>query len=369
MSGPATGERSGPGLRVATVAGVPVYVGASWLLLAVLITVLTAGDLERLGGTAYLVGAGRALTLLVAVLVHEAAHAVSARLLGLEVHRVVADLWGGHTAYDPRGATPGRSAVIAVCGPLANLVLAALAAGGRLLTTDGSVPDLVLWGAVWFNLLLAVFNLLPGLPLDGGQLVDAAVWAATGRRDRGLVAAGWSGRVLALGVVALVLGPSLAAGRTPGLVSLVWVLLVAGFLWVGASAAIQNGRARRLLGAVRLGDVASPVTGLAAEATLGAALRSPHLVVCPDPAGRPTLVLLPLPDGRDLATLDPATPLGAVATRVPEECVVEAAPDADVTDVVVAMQSTRWGVAVLTRGGVPWGVVGSDAVNRALGGS
>ncbi|HYN29170.1 MAG TPA: site-2 protease family protein [Dermatophilaceae bacterium] len=366
MSDTPSGERSGPGLRVATVAGVPVYVGASWLLLAVVVTVITAGDLRELGATAYLVGAGRALTLLVAVLVHEAAHAVTARRLGLVVHRVVADLWGGHTAYDPRGVTPARSALIAVCGPLANLALAALAAGAGLFVASDGVVGLLLWGAVWFNLLLAVFNLLPGLPLDGGQIVDAAVWAATGRRDRGLVAAGWSGRVLALLVVAAVLVPPLVSGTPVVLFSVFWAVLVAGFLWVGASSAIQGGRARRALGRVRVGDVAAPVAALAPDTPLGTALRQGHLVVCPDAAGRPTLVLLPLPDGRELAALDPSLPVSAVATRVPDGCLVEADAGADVTDVVLAMQTTRWGLAVLTSGGRPWGVVGADALNGAL---
>ena len=130
---------------------------------------------------------------------HEVAHAVAARLLGFRVHRIVATLWGGHTAYDGTGTTPARSAVVAVGGPLANLALAALGA-----VATATLP----WPAsefarsfTWLNLLLAGFNLLPGLPLDGGQLVQSLVWWLSGRRDLGLVVAGWCGRVLAVGVV------------------------------------------------------------------------------------------------------------------------------------------------------------------------
>lgn len=359
-------ERTGPGLRVARVGGVPVHIGASWLVLAAVVTVLTASNLSSLGSAAYVVGLGYALTLLAAVLVHEGAHAAAARALGLEVHRVVADLWGGHTAYDGRTVTPGTAAVIAVCGPLSNLALAGLAFLAGFLVGDGGVPGLLLGGAVWVNTLLAVFNLLPGLPLDGGQLVDAAVWRLTGRRDRGLAAAGWSGRVLAAGVVAVVLLRPVTQGRAPDLFTVAWSVLIAGFLWSGATAAINNGRARRLLARARVRDVAGPVALLAPEAPIGAVRTAGGVAICLDERGRPTLVLLPLPDHRSLDDLDPGTPLNAVATRVPDDCVVEARPEDDLTDVVLAMQSTRWGVVVLTDGGRPWGVAGADAVNAAL---
>ena len=173
-----------PGLRVATLGGVPVYIGKSWGILAVIIIALIGPQLQdRLGATAYLVAAAYALLLLLAVMVHEAAHAIGARAFGFPVHRVVADLWGGHTALDVSRSTPGRSAVVAVVGPLANLLLSALGYAVAAMLPDGIAHGLAnIFG--FLNLMLALFNLLPGLPLDGGQLVEAAAWKLTGDRYR-----------------------------------------------------------------------------------------------------------------------------------------------------------------------------------------
>src|SRR5829696_446489 len=116
-------------VRLGQVAGVPVYLDRTWLFLAAFIawTGWQAGrDLGTGGALAYAAWLVRGI--LLAVLGHEVARALSARLLGFRVHRIVATLWGGHTAYDGTGTTPGRAAVIAVSGPVANLALAAVGA-------------------------------------------------------------------------------------------------------------------------------------------------------------------------------------------------------------------------------------------------
>jgi Zn-dependent protease len=350
-----------PGLRVGSVWGVPVYLGTSWFVLALVIILITGQSLRSLGGTGYVVGVLYVLALLVAVLVHETAHAVVGRALGLRVHRIVADLWGGHTSYDAEGANPGNSAVVAVAGPIANGLLGV----GAFLAQPafaGEVPSLLVWGIAWTNLLLAAFNLLPGLPLDGGQLVESAVWAFTGRRDRGLVAAGWSGRVVAvLVVVWMVLRPMLA-GRSPSLTSVVWVLLVAGFMWTGATGAIRHGQARRALVGVTATSVSRPCIELPASTPFTEALAHGRLVVSRDERGIPTLVLLSLPEQEPA----PGTPLSAVVTRVPDEAVLEVAPDADITRIIQAMNSTGWGVCVLTSEGRPYAVADAESVNLAL---
>ena len=134
------------------------------------------------------------------VLCHEAAHAVVARRCGYAVERVVVNLWGGHTAFSTPAPSPGRSALVSISGPIANALLAL--AGWALLGTVGyDVPWLLLSAWTLSNAFVAVFNLLLGLPLDGGYLVDALVWRVTGRRSAGMIAAGWGGRIVTLGAL------------------------------------------------------------------------------------------------------------------------------------------------------------------------
>lgn len=162
-----------PGLRIATLAGIPVYIGRTWPIIAVVILVLYGPSLQAsrpdLGSGAYLVAAAFALLLLVSVLAHEAAHALVARAFGYRVSRVVADLWGGHTAYESAGKTPGASALVAVVGPATNGVLAVIAWQLSHLVPGGGVAHILLGATAWTNGFVALFNVLPGCPWTAGS--------------------------------------------------------------------------------------------------------------------------------------------------------------------------------------------------------
>jgi Zn-dependent protease len=349
-------------LRLGRVAGVPVYLDRTWLFLAAFIawTGWRAGrDLGT--GMAFAYAGWLVAGILLAVLGHEVAHALAGRLLGFRVHRIVATLWGGHTAYDGTGTTPGRAAVIAVSGPLANVALAGLGALAMVL-----LPwpwEEFAWSFVVLNALLAVFNLLPGLPLDGGQLVESLVWSLTGRRDRGLVVAGWCGRALA---VLLVLGFVVVPLARGALDTFDGVLagVMAWVLWTGATAAIRRAPLERLLRHVRPEHVLDPVTVVPATTPVGELVGLSSRVVALDERGRPTLVL-PMPSAGtpDLATVPPTTRLSSLVVRVPDECVVELAPGADAEPLLRAMAVTGWGEVVVTSGGTVRGVVTSSRLN------
>ena len=357
--------RSG-GLVVARVGGVPVQIGASWLLLAAFITFIVGSGAPELGALAYVVGVAYAVSLLVSVLVHEGAHAATAHAAGLPVHRVVADLWGGHTAYDPRLSTPGKAALIAVVGPVANLALAAVAWVASLAVT-ADVPGRVLYGVAFVNLLLAVFNLLPGLPLDGGQLVDALVWRITGRREAGLIAAGWTGRVVTVGVILWFVVRPLLSGDQPTLTSIVWMGLIAMFMWQGATAAIRTGQARQMLGRGTVAQVVQAVPVLRPHDLLEAAAATAGYAVVVDPGGRPVALVLP----QDAATVPrerwSSTPVSALARVQPERWVAETRREDDLTAVVTAIQETQSPVVVAVQEGRVLGLVTVEAVNRAIG--
>ena len=259
------GRRGPRRLRLATVAGVPVLLSPSWLVIAAVITFLFSGTAASATGlptgpAAYAVAFVLAVLLAVSVLLHEAAHAVAARRLGLHVSEIVVDLWGGHTALG-RPQTPGASAVVSVVGPLANLALALVAWVLREQmpsTVPGSpaaVVSFLLLGTAVSNALVGVFNLVPGLPLDGGRVLEALVWRVSGDQDTGGLVAGWAGRVVAVGLGVAVLAPPLLAGDRPSTVTVLWVGLVAVFLWRGASASIVGSRFRRRAARVDLGGV------------------------------------------------------------------------------------------------------------------
>ncbi|MEV7100031.1 site-2 protease family protein [Micrococcus luteus] len=292
MSGPAS-------VRLGTIAGAPVRLSWSWLLIAAVITLAFGPQIQRalpaIGSVAYGVALGYAVLLALSVLVHEAAHALTGRAFGQRTEEIALTLWGGHTQFRSPSARPLDTVLTAMAGPAANLVLAGLAHLAARAVPGPSVPALLLEVTVWANLLLAAFNALPGTPLDGGRMVESAVWAATGSRARGVEAAGWAGRVVAVGVLAAVLGPPTLAGRAPDLFVVLLVAWVALTLWRGADDAVRHGRWSRRLETLRLEQVEAPAVALPEHLSVAEALAQAddgrRAVVAVDGAGRPRGVL------------------------------------------------------------------------------
>ncbi|KYK02493.1 MULTISPECIES: site-2 protease family protein [Micrococcus] len=323
MSGPAS-------VRLGTIAGAPVRLSWSWLLIAAVITLAFGPQIQRalpaIGSVAYGVALGYAVLLALSVLVHEAAHALTGRAFGQRTEEIALTLWGGHTQFRSPSARPLDTVLTAMAGPAANLVLAGLAHLAARAVPGPSVPALLLEVTVWANLLLAAFNALPGTPLDGGRMVESAVWAATGSRARGVEAAGWAGRVVAVGVLAAVLGPPTLAGRAPDLFVVLLVAWVALTLWRGADDAVRHGRWSRRLEALRLEQVEAPAIALPEHLSVAEALAQAdggrRAVVAVDGAGRPRGVL----DLTAAAGLTPArrttTALAAVAVALAPEAVL-----------------------------------------------
>lgn len=323
MSGPAS-------VRLGTIAGAPVRLSWSWLLIAAVITLAFGPQIQRalpaIGGGAYAVALGYAVLLALSVLVHEAAHALTGRAFGQRTEEIALTLWGGHTQFRSPSARPLDTVLTAMAGPAANLVLAGLAHLAARAVPGPSVPALLLEVTVWANLLLAAFNALPGTPLDGGRMVESAVWAATGSRARGVEAAGWAGRVVAVGVLAAVLGPPTLAGRAPDLFVVVLAAWVALTLWRGADDAVRHGRWSRRLETLRLEQVEAPAIALPEHLSVAEALAQAdggrRAVVAVDGAGRPRGVL----DLTAAAGLTPARrttiALAAVAVALAPEAVL-----------------------------------------------
>jgi Zn-dependent protease len=297
------------GIPLGRIAGIPVVLAYSWFIIAAFTVIVYGPVLQRnspgLGVTAYFVAFAYAVLLLISVLVHELAHALTAKIYHWPTEKIVLNLWGGHTQFESFTASPGRSVLVAMAGPAANFVLAA---GGWLLVSSGNltgVADILANIFVWANFLIGVFNVLPGLPLDGGRLVESAVWKATGSQEKGTIAAGWGGRIIVVALaVWFVVLPLLSGGRPDTSLMLI-TLLVGGFLWMGASASIQQARLRGRLHLVDAAALAEPAVGLPHSATVAEVLAL-------SPAGTPAVVLFD-GDGRPVALVD----AGAAATVPP----------------------------------------------------
>lgn len=251
MSGPQASPEAPrpPGtIRIGTIAGSPVLVSSSWFLVAALIAVVVSPRVEQvqpgLGLGKYVVGLAFAVVLYLSVLLHEASHALMARHYGFPVSTITLHFLGGVTAIEAEAEEPRQEFWIAVVGPLTSIGVGLGALGLWFVTPDG-VLRLVVEGLAGGNLLVGALNLVPGLPLDGGRVLKSAVWKVTGSVHRGTVVAAWGGRVTAFAVLFYPFAQQRLFGVVPGVVDFVLAVVIALFLWNGASATLANARVRR----------------------------------------------------------------------------------------------------------------------------
>jgi len=281
-SDPESGQRSprAPSprgtFRIGTIAGSDVLVSSSWFLVAGLIAFVMAPRVEQiqpgLGGWKYVVGVAFAIVLYLAVLLHEASHALVARRYGFEVHSITLHFLGGVTAIEGEARSPRQEFWIAVVGPITSLAVGAFAVGLLFVTPDGLLL-LTVEGLAGANILIGLLNLVPGLPLDGGRVLKAAVWQLTGRAETGIVAAGWGGRVTAVAVLLWpFLQPSVTGVETT-LLDMVLAFVIAMFLWTGATQAITAAQIRTRVGEVVARDLARRTLAVPDDLPLAEAIR------------------------------------------------------------------------------------------------
>ncbi len=361
----------GSGISLGRVMGVPVRLAPSWFVVAIVVVVLFAPSVEQSTGLSapatWVVAALFAVLLLLSVLVHEVAHAATARALGLPVTEIVANLWGGHTQFSDESPTPRSTALVAVTGPLANAALALVGWVGLTYAHHG-VVHVLLVALVLTNAFVAVFNLVPGLPLDGGRVLEAAVWAVTGNRSTGTLAAGWCGRAVAVLLLLVMVGRPLMRGEQPVLTSLVWSVMIAALLWQGATGAIRVARLRRSASRVRLADVVRPALGLPADsaAWLDLSDDDPRALVALGPEGAEGILDVPARQSLRGTGGPPAgTPLRAVVTVLDPVVAVPAGATGNDLLTVLATRPARQYLVVDGAGHVV-GVVDGQVLAEAL---
>ena len=262
-------------MRIARPFGIPVYISPYWFLIAGLFILLYANSAVLAGssGIRYVVAAAFVVLLWVSVLVHELSHSLVARGFGLPVRQILLYPLGGYSEIEQEPPTPGKEFLVSAAGPALSLGLAAAGYGLIAALDPLGLPGLLIKQLVWANLLVGIFNLLPGLPLDGGRMLRAGVWKLTRKPTTATVVAAWAGRVLAVAV--LVLPPTLLAlaGDQVQIVDVVWFGVIAAFMWSGATQTLRATRARRRLPALQARVLARRAIPIPATLPLAEAIR------------------------------------------------------------------------------------------------
>lgn len=311
-------------IRIGTIAGADVLVSTSWFFIAAIIAVLVSPRIEQvspgLGGWKYVAGAAFAVILYLSVLLHEASHAWMARRYGHGVSSITLHFLGGMTAMEGEARNAKEEFWIAFVGPVTSLAIG-LASLGALVSMPDGLVRVGLEGLAGANLLIGAMNLIPGLPLDGGRVLKASVWGLTGNVDRATMVAGWGGRVLAVLVVGWPLYLKMIFSVDPAFVDYLLAVVLAIFLWGGATASMQHATLRRRIPALQGRLLARRAIAVDADLPLAEAVRLAQdsqagSIVTRGADGRPAglvneAALLAVPTERR-----PWLPTSAVATAI-----------------------------------------------------
>ncbi len=362
----------GRSFRVATIAGIPVNVDSSWIWIAVLAVYTLYGwfdgtGLGTQGALAYAV-LGAALFFF-SVFLHELAHAVTARISGIAVEGITLVFFGGFTAARSEQKGAGPSFAISALGPVTSLVIgAALWVAASIVdpnTAGGPGPTepiaAIMLVVARINVALAIFNVLPGLPLDGGRMLQAAVWGITRDRDKGTRVASYGG--MAVGVA--LFGLAILRVTRDDLFGAVWLGLIGSFIFQGARAAQQRiVLDRRLVDATVADAMDPPPTAVPADLTLSAALdrflRGREDEAVPVVHDGVVIGMVSFASARELGSRDPLRPVREAT--IPLDQVVTAAPDEPLDGVLERLGTQR--AAIVVDHGRLVGAVDAGAIVR-----
>lgn len=219
--------------RIGSLFGIPLFLDPSWFFILVLVTIINALNFSHSFGSAVAWGAGlvMALLLFASVVLHELGHSLVARSQGIKVNSITLFIFGGIASIEQESKTPGEAFQVAIAGPAVSLTLSVLLYSLSHALPTSTIGHRVAFELASINFFLALFNLIPGLPLDGGQVLKAAVWKLTGNRFQGVRWAAKTG--MTLGGVAIAFG--LVMILLTGDWGAVWITLIGGFVFRNAA--------------------------------------------------------------------------------------------------------------------------------------
>ena len=268
-------REAGPGIVLARPFGIPVYISPYWFVIAGVFIFIYANDLASTlhGSTRFIVAAAFVVLLYVSVLIHELSHSLVARGYGLPVRRILLYPLGGFSEIEREPPTPGREFLVSAAGPALSLALAACGFGLMHVVSPYTIPGELVKQLCWANLVVGIFNLLPGLPLDGGRMLRAAIWKLTGRQSASTIAAAWAGRLIAVSLFVVPFVYGAVRGTGGNITTVLWRAVIAAFMWTGAGQAIKATRFRERLPALQARRLARKAVSVAANTPLAEAIR------------------------------------------------------------------------------------------------
>jgi len=315
-------------IRLGRIAGIPIGMHWTVVVIAALITDMLLGVLptaipHQSAGLYWAVAVAGSVLFIAALAAHEIAHAIVARRCGVQVRSVTLWALGGIAELEGEPPTARADLQIAIAGPVTSLAAGLVFGGAAILDRSWHGPAVVTAMLAWLsmmNVALAVFNLLPGAPLDGGRILRGLLWKWYGDRQRASRAAARSGQVLGIGICAIGVLELLAWRGIGGL----WLMLIGWFLVTMARAEQQSDAAREALAGLLVRDIMLPHPDIGAAWSdvadfTGRVVLSSHQTVFPivslggDLAGVVFAGALARVPDADRAT----TRLGQIATPVP----------------------------------------------------
>jgi Zn-dependent protease/predicted transcriptional regulator len=245
-------------LRIGNLFGIPFYVNPSWFVVLALVTWSYGNGLfaqfPQLGGVAWGLGLASALLLFASVLAHELGHSFAAIRQGIQVNSITLFIFGGIASLGEESKTPGGAFQVAIAGPLVSFLLFGLLTGVNALVSFPAPVAAVVSLLAYINLILGTFNLIPGLPLDGGNVLKALVWKITGKPYKGIAFASRMGQLI--GWLAVTLGLLSLLGISN--VGSVWTLLIGLFLLQNAGRSAQTATVQEKLSGLTAADAVNP---------------------------------------------------------------------------------------------------------------
>ena len=252
-------------IRIGNLFGIPFFINPSWFLVLGLVTISYGSELtnfpELTGIMPWFLGFVAALLLFSSVLAHELGHSFVAIAQGISVKSITLFIFGGLATLEKESETPLQAFSVAIAGPLVSVLLYGIFSFIAV-TLPLSLPLKAIISLIaYINLVLALFNMIPGLPLDGGNVLKSIVWKITGNPNKGVIFAGRVGQVI--GWLAITLGALSILGISQ--VGSFWTLLIGVFLLRNAGFAAQSAMVQDKLSQYTAGDAVIADSPIAAD--------------------------------------------------------------------------------------------------------